>query len=57
MLELGRANCTPRNAETLDRAMLDIILSRAEELMKLAQICYEHKGHLLDAVEVDPNEL
>ena len=41
----------------LDRAMLDIILSRAEELMKLAQICYEHKGHLLDAVEVDPNEL
>ena len=54
LLELGRANCTPRNAETLDRAMLDIILSRAEEL---AQICYEHKGHLLDAVEVDPNEL
>ena len=48
LLELGRANCTPRNAETLDRA---------EELMKLAQICYEHKGHLLDAVEVDPNEL
>ena len=47
LLELGRANC----------AMLDIILSRAEELMKLAQICYEHKGHLLDAVEVDPNEL
>lgn len=40
LLELGRANCTPRNAETLDRAMLDIILSRAEELMKLAQICY-----------------
>ena len=37
--------------------MLDIILSRAEELMKLAQNCYEHKGHLLDAVEVDPNEL
>ena len=30
LLELGRANCTPRNAETLDRAMLDIILSRAE---------------------------
>lgn len=57
LLELGRANCTPRNAETLDRAMLDIILSRAEELKKLAQICYEHKGHLLDAVEVDPNEL
>lgn len=57
LLELGRVNCTPRNAETLDRAMLDIILSRAEELMKLAQICYEHKGHLLDAVEVDPNEL
>ena len=28
-----------------------------KELMKLAQICYEHKGHLLDAVEVDPNEL
>ena len=54
---LGRANCTPRNAEILDRAMLNIILSRAEELMKLAQICYEHKGHLLDAVEVDPNEL
>ena len=27
LLELGRANCTPRNAETLDRAMLDIILS------------------------------
>ena len=25
LLELGRANCTPRNAETLDRAMLDII--------------------------------
>ena len=23
LLELGRANCTPRNAETLDRAMLD----------------------------------
>ena len=38
-------------------SLLDIILSRAEELMKLAQICYEHKGHLLDAVEVDPNEL
>ena len=49
LLELGR--------ETLERAMLDIILYRAEELMKLAQICYEHKGHLLDAVEVDPNEL
>ena len=45
LLELGRANCTPRNAETLDRAMLDIILSRAEELMKLAQICYERKRY------------
>ena len=37
--------------------MLNIILSRAEELMKLARFCYEHKGHLLDTVEVDPNEL
>ena len=53
----GQGKLYARNAETLDRAMLDIILSRAEELMKLAQICYEHKGHLLDAVEVDPNEL
>lgn len=25
LLELGRANCTPRNAETLDRAMLDTL--------------------------------
>ena len=33
------------------------LLSRAEELMKLARFCYEHKGHLLDTVEVDPNEL
>lgn len=57
LLELGRANCTPRNAEILDRAMLKIILSRAEELMKLARICYEHKGHLLDTAEVNPNEL
>ena len=37
--------------------MLNIILSRAEELMKLARFCYEHKGHLLDTAEVDPNEL
>lgn len=37
--------------------MLNIILSRAEELMKLARICYEHKGHLLDTAEVNPNEL
>ena len=57
LLELGRANCTPRNAEILDRAMLNIILSRAEELMKLARFCYEHKGHLLDTVEVNLNEL
>ena len=60
LLELGRANCTPRNAETLDRAMLDdysLYVYLSDALMKLAQICYEHKGHLLDAVEVDPNEL
>ena len=54
---MGSANFTTRNVVSMDRARLDIILSRAEELMKLAQICYEHKGHLLDAVEVDPNEL
>ena len=33
LLELGRAKFTLKNSETLDCAMLDIILSRAEELM------------------------
>lgn len=49
LLELGRANCTPRNAETPGPCHAGYHSLRAEELMKLAQICYEHKGHLLDA--------
>lgn len=32
LLELGRANCTPRNAETLDRAMLDTTMRTSQRL-------------------------
>lgn len=56
-LELGEANRTPYNEEVLGAAIVSLIKSRKEALAGLEQ-CFEvHRGHLLETLEVEADEL
>lgn len=56
-LELGEANRTPYNEEILDHAIASIIASRKQALADLEQFFEAHRGHLLETMEVEADEL
>lgn len=56
LLELGRANSTRNNEKALDAAIAALIESRKEDIAGLEQCFEEHRGHLLETLEVEADE-
>lgn len=57
MLELGRVKSTSNNEEVLKGAIAEIIASRKQSLDALTQSFEAHRGHLLETLEVEADEL
>ncbi len=57
MLELGKARGTPGNEEALCAAVASLIQARKDALVDLEKSLELHRGKLLEAMEVDADEL
>lgn len=57
LLELGKANRTPRNEQILDRALNEVLALRTEKLAELRQTYQMYQGRFLETLEVDADEL
>lgn len=56
LLELGNANRTHKNETVLAAAIASLIKSRKEALADLERCFEEHRGHLLETLEVESDE-
>lgn len=56
-LELGEANRTPYNEAVVEEAITLMIASRKQALAGLEHFFEAHRGHLLETLEVESDEL
>lgn len=56
-LELGIAKRTPNNESVIGETMTAIIEARKNDVEELEQSFMLHRGHLLDVLEVEADEL
>lgn len=57
MLDFGRVKSTQNNEKILDAAIAEIIAARKQSLEGLEQSFETYRGHLLETLEVEADEL